>query len=119
MKKNKKNRNATEEQEKQKGEVYTEGSLIDKSQMYRAEFLCFLPQDAIYYVNRSNLLNEDLRLVLRRMLGELNYLLYLDFQEFWATVMYNPSLRKCLESCLTYFNRRKYNQYLREDFPFQ
>lgn len=81
--------------------------------MHRSDFLCFLPQDAIYYTNRANLLNDDLKLVLRRMVGELNYMLYLTFQEFWATVLYNSTFRKCLESCLTYFNRRKYNQYLR------
>lgn len=82
--------------------------------MHKAEFLCFLPDDSIYFVKRTKLLDEDLKLITHKILGELNYTLYLSFREFWATVLYNSTIRKCLESCLTYFHRRKYNQYLRQ-----
>lgn len=87
--------------------------------MRNTEYPCFLPSDAIYYVTRSNLLNTDMRFMIRKMLGELNYLLYLSFKEFWSTLLYSPSLKKCLESCLSFFNRKKYNQYVREDVHFQ
>ena len=106
-----KKRKQVEEELKPKAPQIT--ALMDKSDMDATEFLCFLPDDAIYSTKAHNLQSEKLKLIMREILKQLNALRYLSFKQFWATIQFNVALRKCLESCLMYFQRKKYNQYLR------
>lgn len=48
---------------------------------------------------------------LKKIVTDLNHLLYIDFKTFWATILYNPSLKICLSTCLAYLHRRWMNAY--------
>lgn len=66
------------------------------------------------YTDKAYIVKGDLslKITMRELLKQLNWLRYLSFKEFWATVQFNLSLKYCLESCLLFLQRRKYNEYL-------
>lgn len=82
------------------------------------EFIPYLPDDSLYPpYNRIN------NLPLKKIVQDLNYLLYVDFKAFWATVLYNPSLKICLCSCLQNLHRKTLNLYTaksvdQEELPY-
>lgn len=82
---------------------------MDKTHMEPVEYPSFLPSDSMY---PPFVFTEGQEHVLRTMLKELNYVLYLDFKNFWATILYNPTFKTCIHSCLTYFHRRWLNEYI-------
>lgn len=95
-----------EEEPRKKKIMITEEHLMDKTHMDNTEFLPFLPEDALYPP-----FGIDATRILRKIVKDLNYLLYLDFKNFWATLLYNPSLKNCLNSCLKFLHRGWLNLY--------
>ena len=83
---------------------------MDKTHMDDTEFLPLLDKDSLY----PPFVVLDV-VVLRKVVKDLNYLLYLDFKNFWATMLYNPSLKICLNSCLQYLHRGWLNEYKRAE----
>lgn len=102
---NNNNKNDDDEPKKKKFMI-TEEHLMDKTHMDSTEFLSFVPADALYFPYALPGLHA-----LKKMVTDLNYLLYLDFKSFWATILYNPSLKNCLTNCLKFFHRRCLNKY--------
>ena len=85
--------------------MITEEHLMDKTHMDSTEFIPFLPDDALYFPYKLDPKS------LRTLVKDLNYLLYLDFKNFWASLLYNPSLKNCLTTCLRFFHRKCLNKY--------
>lgn len=107
-KKGKYNNKAEKEEEesgKKKKFMISEQHLMDKNHMDTTEFLPFLPVDSMYYPFKAQ------EQAVRKILKDLNYLLYLDFKSFWATLLYNPSLKNSLTTCLQFFHRKWLNNY--------
>jgi hypothetical protein len=46
-----------------------------------------------------------------KILTDMNYLLYLEPKNFWATVTYNISFGRCLSSCLSQLSCKWMNKY--------
>ena len=76
--------------------------------MDRTEFIPLLIQDTMY---EPFIYKEENEIALKKIVTDLNHLLYIDFKNFWATVLYNPSLKNCLSSCLSFLHRRWLNCY--------
>lgn len=76
--------------------------------MDRTEFIPLLATESLY---EPFIFNDVSEVAVKKIVTDLNYLLYTDFKMFWATVLYNPSLKNCLASCLTYLHRRWMNNY--------
>lgn len=100
-----KNQAEEDDQPKKKKMMITEEHLMDKTHMDNTQFVPFLPEDALY--PDSNVNTKVLRIITR----DLNYLLNCDFKTFWATLLYNPSLKICLSTCLQNFHRQAFNDY--------
>lgn len=56
--------------------------------------------------------SEPSLMTLRTTLKELNFMLYVDFKRFWATLLYNPSFKVCIHSCIQFFHRKWLNDYI-------
>ena len=97
-----------EEEMPKKKNIITEEQLMDKTHMDKTEFIPLLPEESLYEPYIYNDINEA---AVVKITLDLNYLLYVNFKEFWATVLYNPTLKRCLSSCLTNLNRRCMNRY--------
>jgi len=81
---------------------------MDKSNMDFTEFLPLLPKDVLYPPFKIDSTSTK---ALLKILTDLNYLLYLDSKNFWATVTYNISFQHCLSSCLSQMSVRWMNKY--------
>jgi len=60
--------------------------------------------------------NEDdpeLLFVLKRVCAGYKHVLTLEFRHFWSTLKHNLLLRRSLNSFLSYFGRRRFNEYQR------
>jgi hypothetical protein len=88
--------------------MITEEQLMDKSHMDRTEFIPLLAKESLY---EPFIFQEDSEIALKKIVSDLNYLLYVDFKNFWATILYNPSLKNCLSTCLSFLHRRWMNNY--------
>ena len=90
--------------------MITEEHLMDKTHMDATEFIPYLADDSLYppYKRINNV-------ALKKIVQDLNYLLYVDFKTFWATVLYNPSLKICLCSCLQNMHRKSHNLYVSKE----
>ena len=101
---NNNNKNEDDEPKKKKFMI-TEEHLMDKTHMDSTQFISFVPSDSLYF---PYALKPQ---PLRKMVMDLNYLLHLDFKNFWATILYNPSLKNCLTNNLKFLHRRCLNKY--------
>ena len=89
--------------------MITEEQLMDKTHMDKTEFVPFVPDDSLY----PPFIHSPMQAAaIQKITGDLNYLLYVNFKQFWTTLLYNPSLRHCLSSLLSFLHRRSLNQYL-------
>ena len=79
---------------------------MDKTHMDDTEFLPLLPSDSLYPP-----FGIDHVKILRKIVKDLNYLLYSGFKNFWATILYNPTLKNCLNTCLQFLHRNWLNIY--------
>ena len=108
-KKRKHNQKPEEEEFKKKNFMITEEHLMDKTHMETTQYLPYLPNDSLY---PNFQYSEDAVRILRTIVKDLNYLLYLNFKNFWATLLYNPTLKICIQSCLKSFHCRWMNEYI-------
>lgn len=81
---------------------------MDKSHMDRTEFIPMLNAESLY---EPFIFSDASEVALKKIVTDLNYLLYTDFKTFWATVLYNPTLKNCLSTCLTFLHRKWMNNY--------
>lgn len=81
---------------------------MDKSHMDRTEFIPFITNESLY---EPFIYTEASVVAIKKITTDLNHLLYVEFKKFWATVLYNPSLKYCLSTCLSYLHRRWMNDY--------
>jgi len=77
--------------------MITEEHLMDKSNMDYTNFVPILLSDVMY---PPYAFTTDSVKLLKKLLTDFNYLLYIDFKKFWATLLYNPSLKNCISNCL-------------------
>jgi hypothetical protein len=111
-------RQQEEEELPKKKAMITEEHLMDKTHMDKTEFVPLLPSEALYppFIYAPNHLAA-----LEKIASDLNHLLYLDFKAFWATLLYGPTLKPALASCLSFLHRRWLNAYLpskQSDYDF-
>jgi hypothetical protein len=107
-KKGKGHRREEEDEPVKKKNVITEEQLMDKSHMDRTDFIPLLATESLY---APFIYGETNEIAVKKIVTDLNYLLYTDFKNFWATVLYNPTLKNCLATCLAYLHRRWMNNY--------
>ena len=83
---------------------------MDKSNMDFTEFIPLLASDMLVppYTNIPDTTTK----ALLKILTDMNYLLYLEPKNFWATVTYNISFQHCLSSCLSQLSCRWMNKYI-------
>ena len=85
---------------------------MDKTHMDFTDFFSMIPEDSLYPPFATGA--DNVR-ILRKIVKDLNYLLFQDFKVFWATILYNPSLKNCLNSCLKFLHRGWLNDYYTND----
>ena len=66
---------------------------MDKSHMVKTQYIPLLDKDSLY---EPFIYDKYQEAALRQILLDLNYLLYVPFKTFWATMLYNPYLKYCL-----------------------
>jgi hypothetical protein len=105
----KKNKNEEEEEDfKKKKPMITEEHLMDKSNM---DYTNFVPISLADVLNPPyNFTNETINL-LKKLITDFNYLLYIDFKKFWATLLYNPSLKNCISNLFETLSVKALNIY--------
>ena len=82
---------------------------MDKSHMDKTNFIPLLPADSLYPPFSYEKYQEA---ALEKIVSDLNYLLYAPFKQFWTTLLYNPSLKHCISSLLSFMHRRWLNSYV-------
>ena len=87
---------------------------MDKSHMDKTQFIPLLPSDSLY---PPFIFDQHQEAALDKIVTDLNYLLYVSFKQFWTTVLYNPTLKHCLSSVLSFLHRRWLNNYLSSKLP--
>jgi len=81
---------------------------MDKSNMDFTEFIPLLPEDVLYPPFKISVNSAK---ALLKIVTDMNYLLYLEPKNFWATVTYNISFNRCLSSCLSQMSVKWMNKY--------
>ena len=104
-----KHRHVEEEEVPKKKTMITEEHLMDKTHMDRTEFTALLPTESLYppFIHDANQ-----QAALQKIVTDLNYLLYVNFKEFWSTLLYNPTIKGTLASVLSSMHRRWLNRYV-------
>ena len=82
---------------------------MDKTHMDKTQFIPLLPSESLYPPFIYSDLNQA---ALEKLVTDLNYLLYVDFKTFWATILYNPTIKGALVSCISFMHRRWLNEYV-------
>lgn len=62
----------------------------------RHNYISLLPKDSLYRANIQIAQSRGYKLLLTTLSRDINFLLYMDNQEFWAELAFNSSLKICL-----------------------